>query len=217
MKKLINNIFKKKKDWFSKYPELRVKHAFTSGGVDYFEFEDPNALIEGRGFAALNVYKELSMSCSREFLQAHVEAMDVLLRPKQGERLNIPEMAKLNLQLKERLEMIIDSMTPYKVASVIYFDETEDPYSYDMNYAMTVKIPKWKKENVGSFFLQTPLKSLIPSTLSSEETLESYMKVGREMDKMHYQTITEAISQLSSNNPKMKELLSALNLEKNII
>ena len=174
--------FKKKRNWFKDYPETRIVHAFTSGGVDYYEFEDPNNLTSGRGFAALNYYKELSMGCTREFLLGYVEAMDGYLRPKANGTLQIPEMAKLTLQLKERLELAVDSLTPYKVASVIYFDETEDPYGFDYGYAMK-KIEKWKKEDVGSFFLQTPLKNLIPSTLLSEETLESYMKVAEQFEK----------------------------------
>lgn len=199
---------------FRGFPELRTKYAFTSGGVDYFEFEDPNALTQGRGFAALNFYKELSMSCTREFLIAHTEAIDKIVRnPK---NIDVIEIAKLNLQLKERHEMVLDSLTPYKVASVIFFDETEDPYSFDYNYALK-KIEKWKKENVSSFFLQVPLKSLIPSSLLSEENLENYMKVAREVDKTHFKDILGVTSQLLSENQKSSEWLKKLKLEKSII
>jgi hypothetical protein len=211
----IKNLFTRKPK-FKGFPELRTQYAFTSGGVDYFEFEDPNSLTQGRGFAALNYYKELSMSCTRDFLIAHVEKMDGYLRPKAGGKLEIPEMAKLNLQLKERLEMVIDSLTPYKVASVIFFDETEDPYSFDYNYALK-KIEKWKKEDVASFFLQAPLKSLIPSTLLSEESIQNYMKVAREVDVIHFKTILDDTSQALLENPKNNELLKRLRSEKNII
>jgi hypothetical protein len=209
----IKRIFKKEPK-FKGYPELRTVYAFTSGGVDYFEFEDPNSLTQGRGFAALNYYKELSMSCTREFLLAHVEVIDKIVRdPK---KIDIIEIAKLNLQLKERLEMAVDSLTPYKVASVIFFDATEDPYSFDYNYALK-KIEKWKKEDVASFFLQQPLKSLIPSTLLSEENLKNYMKVAQEVDKTHFTNILDATSQLLSENQNNKEWLNALRSEKNTI
>lgn len=217
LKRLKNfSLFRKKRNWFKDYPETRIVHAFTAGGIDYYEFEDPNNLTQGRGFSALNYYKELSMSCTREYLQGYVEAMDNYLRPKSNGKLEIPEMAKLTLQLKERLEMVVDSLTPYKVAAVMYFDDTEDPYGFDYSYALK-KIERWKKEDVGSFFLQTPLKNLIPSTLWSEETLQSYMKVAQEMDKEHIKSILDAISQQSSMNPKRSELLKVLNLEKNLI
>jgi hypothetical protein len=201
---------------FNNYPELRTKYAFTSGGVDYFEFEDPNSLTSGRGFAALNYYKELSMSCTREFLLAHNELIIKSLQPKVGESLNIPAVVKSSMQMTERLEMVIDSLTPYKVASVIFFDKTEDPYSFDYDYAMK-KIERWKKEEVGSFFLQVPLKSLIPSSLLSEENIQNYMKVAKEVDKVHYKDISDAISQLLSEKEKSKEWLKKLKLEKSII
>lgn len=203
-----------KKDWQKQYPELRIVHAFTSGGVDYYEFEDPNALTQGRGFAALDYYKELSMSCTREYLLAHVDLTDKIIRdPK---KIDIVEIARLNLQLKERLEMAIDSLTPYKVAAVIYFDATEDPYSFDYNYALK-KIERWKKENVSSFFLQTPLKNLIPSTLLSGTNLESYMKVSREVDVNHFTSILNDSHRLLSENQANKEWLKRLKSEKSII
>lgn len=213
MKGFWRKIFKAKPK-FKAYPELRIVPAFISGGIQYYEFEDSNNLTQGRGFAALNFYKELTMACTREFLIAHTEAIDKMIRnPK---TIDIIEIGKLNLQLKERVEMIIDSLTPYKVASVIYFDETEDPYSFDYNYALK-KIERWKKEDVKSFFLQTPIKNLIPSTLLSEENLESYMKVAQEIDRNHFQDILNVTSQHLLENQNNSEWLKKLKLEKNII
>ncbi len=211
--KFLSNLFKRKPE-FNISPELRTKFAFSCGGVDYFELEDPNALTQGRGFAALNYYNELSMKCSREFLIAHTEAVDKILRD--AKKIDIIEIAKLNLQLKERLEMVLDSLTPYKVAAVIFFDKTEDPYSFDYDYAMK-KIEKWKNEDVASFFLQVPLRSLIPSSLLSEEAIQNYMKVAKEMDKVHYKDILDVTSQLLSENQTNSEWLRKLKLEKSII
>jgi hypothetical protein len=204
----------KREPRFKNYPELRAVFAFSSGGVDYFELEDSNDLNQGRGFAALNYYKELSMSCTRPFLVAHTTAIDKIVRnPK---TIDIIEVAKLNLQLKERTELIIDSLTPYKVASVIFFDKTENPYSFDYAYALK-KIEKWKKESVSSFFLQQPLKSLIPSSLWSEENLESYMKIAREIDLEHYQTILSAASRVLSEKEMNSDWWKELKLEKSLI
>jgi hypothetical protein len=210
----IKNILKKNKPEFKGYPELRTKWAFSCGGEDYFECEDPNSLTSGRGYAALNYYKELSMSCTREFLLAHTEAIDKIVRnPK---NIDVIEIAKLNLQLKERLEMVVDSLTPYKVAAVIFFDKTEDPYSFDYDYAMK-KIEKWKKEDVASFFLQVPLRSLIPSSLLSEEAIQNYMKVAKEVDRTHYKDILAVTSQVLSEKEKNSDWLKTLKSEKSII
>jgi hypothetical protein len=213
MIKFLKNIFNRKPK-FNNYPELRTKHAFTAGGIDYFEFEDPNSLTQGRGFAALNYYKELSMSCTKEYLIAHTQAIDAIF--KNSKEFDLTKIVKLNLQLKERLEMVVDSLTPYKVAAVIFFDKTEDPYSFDYGYAIK-KIERWKKEDVASFFLQVPLRSLIPSSLLSEEAIQSYMKVAEQVDKTHYKDILDVTSQVLSGKETNSEWLKRLKLEKSII
>jgi hypothetical protein len=190
--------------------EHRVVPAFSCGGVQYWMFEDSNNILSGRGFAAVNFYKELSMSCTREFLIGHTEAVRLILR--NNKEIDLPGLDKLNTQLKERLEMIIDDLTPYKVASVIYFDETESPYSFDYDYAFK-KIALWKKEKVEDFFLQTPVKNLIPSTLWSVESLENYLKVEKEIDKEHL----ESIFTILSDTVIHKEWYKTLKLEKNTI
>jgi hypothetical protein len=194
--------------------EHRIKLAFTFGGVDYFEMENPDDLLTGRALAAVNFYTELSMKCTREFLIAHTKAVHGIVRnPKV---IDIPQLDKLNTQLMERLEMILDTETPYKVASVIYFDESEDPYSFDYQYAFK-KIEKWKKGGLESFFLTTPASKLIPPSLLSEEVLKTFMKVTQEIDREHYQTILESISGVLSDKEKKSDWLKTLNLEKSTI
>jgi hypothetical protein len=200
---------------FSNYPELRIKFSFESGGVKNYEFEDPNMLTQGRGFAALNYYKEVSMNCTREYLLAHVDITEAILTD--AKKIDIFEIRKRNAQLKERLHMAIDSLTPYKMLAVMTFDETEDPYSFDYAYAMK-KIERWKKDEDATFFLRIPqLKSLIPSTLLSEENIQNYMKVAREVDLADFKSILESTSQLLSESQKNPEWLNVLRSEKNII
>jgi cell shape-determining protein MreC len=62
------------------------------------------------------------------------------------------ELMKLNNQLSERLEFIYDTDLVYKLASVVYFDEKENPEDYDWTYNQK-KIDKWKKDkSINDFF-----------------------------------------------------------------
>lgn len=209
----------KKKDWFKTHPEVRIVPAFTLEATEeypettYYEFEDANNLSAGRAFAATNFYKELSMSVTHEFLVAHTTAVDKLLRNPKS--IDIFEVAKLNMQLKERHEMIIDAVTPYKVSAVIYFDETEDPWSFDYNYAFK-KIERWKTLK-SDFFLSTPAQNLIPSTLLSNESLENYLRIATQIDKEHYKSILDVLSRVLSEKEKNSGWLNRLKLEKSII
>jgi len=209
--KRIKSFFTGKPYFQNKFPEHRIIPAFISGGVQYYMLEDSNALLCGRAFAASNAYKELSMTCTREFLIAHTEAIETCLKSK---NIDIFKINQLNTQLKERLEMIIDSETPYKLASVLYFDDTESPFTYDYNYA-NKKIAKWKKENLNDFFLSTPVNQLIPSSLLSEETLQSYLKVAEQVDQEHFQTILSTISGSLSNQKKTTDWFRWLKSRRN--
>lgn len=209
----------KKKDWFKNHPEVRIVPAFTLAATNeypetiYYEFEDTNNLSVGRAFAAQNFYKELSMGVTRDFLIAHTTAVDKLLRNTKS--IDVFEVAKLNAQLKERHELIIDSLTPFKVGAVIYFDDTEDPFSFDYNYAFK-KIERWKKLKSG-FFLETPARNLIPSMDWSEETLDSYLMIASQIDRKHYENILDVLSQVLSEKEKNSDWLNRLKLEKNTI
>ena len=116
--------------------DVKNKHqivkAFKLDGVQYYQFKDINNTMSGRAFAALDFYNELDMKCNRDYLLQHTEAVDALLSdPK---KINVGELYNLNKQIKERLEFILVPDIVYKLASVVYFDESEAPYDYDYQY-----------------------------------------------------------------------------------
>lgn len=167
----------------------KIVKAFVSGGTQYFKFEDINNILSGRAFAARDFFTEMSMKCSREYLVSHCEAIDKIMTSAQ---LDISKIGQLHQQLKERLELIISPETCYKIASVIYWDKTEAPYSFDYNYSRT-KIQKWKDENVSDFFLLTHLRDLIPALDLSEKDLKTYIQVGEQVEMEHLKVL-ESIS-----------------------
>ena len=161
--------------------EHRIISAFTAAGVDYFKFEDINNLMAGRAFAAIDFFNELQMKCDRNYLIAHTKAMNEIMQSKE---VNIGKIYKLNEQLRERLEMIIDPEIVLKIASVVYFDNTEQPYNYDFKYGYE-KIRKWRGAGVDDFFFKTQLKDLLPGLTLSESDFLTYTKVAKEMNKEH--------------------------------
>jgi len=164
-------------------PEHRVVYSFTCGDVDYFKFDDSMSVPCGRSFHALSYYEELEMRCTREHLQGVMNAIIDILKSKE---INIFEIYKMCESTLERLDFIFEPSIVKKLASVIYFDETENPYSYDFKYAVE-KMDLWDSEPItvkGSdeswqpgvdFFLSKPIKSLIPSTNLSKEDLQTYL------------------------------------------
>ncbi len=174
--------------------------AFNLGGIQYYEFSDTNMAPSSRMFSALDFYNEFNMRCTREFLVATMKAIRTNLNGKNGQ-VDFVEVAKLVLQVEERLEFIHEPETAYKYASVVFIDENEDPYNYDFKYNQE-KIARWKKETPESFFLSMPVKKLFPHLSLSEADLKTYLQTQTKIDRKHL----ENLFSLLSADPRMSAL-----------
>lgn len=200
-----------KKDTKPRFP-VTVEHpiifAFESGGVKYYQFQDIFQLCHSRAFRAMEVYEETQMRTTKEVLKLHVDATEKILT---SQTIDIFAMKKLNDQLKDRLDHVIASDTVWKLSSVVFFDETENPYDYDYRYCIE-KIKLWKKEkDIANFFLNTPINKLLPYLNMSEQDLAIYMKVGEALTKEQIKTLSEYTSKTGVNKDlfQISELLNS--------
>lgn len=184
----------------------RLKEAFKLDGITYHEFADSNMAPCGRMFAGMDFYNEFQMRCTREYLIAHTQAVEEQLNGKSG-TIDFMKVAQLHLQLKERLEWIFEPDTAYKYASVIFFDDNEDPYSYDFAYGKE-KIARWKKQTPATFFLSMPVKRLFPLLDVSKNDLEDYLKTQKKVNQEHLESIFTILSKNNSTKEWYQELLS---------
>ena len=185
-------------------PEHRTVEAFTSNGITYYCFDDNLQLPHDRFFSAMQFYEELKMKCSRDYLLAHVQAVDDAINNK---NIQLTKIIQANNNLRERLEFIFEPDIAYKLASVVFFDHTENPYEYDFKYGLE-KIERWKKEKVSDFFLQMPIRKLIGLGGLSEADLEHYTQVGRQMTKAHISALSSTLSEESKKKEFYKTLES---------
>lgn len=173
----------------------RVKFAFEVGGVKYYEMDDLFNIPYKRGLAAMSVYEELRMKCTREYLEAHSEAMNNILTGPKFNMESAMQIKKLNDQLRERLKWVVDTDLAYKLAAVVFFDETEKPESYEPKYAQE-KIALWKKhEGVADFFLREPLLRLLPFLRDSDLNLEAYSQAVAAFNEVHLGNIFSNLSE----------------------
>lgn len=191
--KALKRIFKKPFRSYLLENKYRVIPAFESGGIKYYMFSDQTEVPTGRQFAALMVYNEMEMRCDREYLELHCKAMDKLLSdPK---KIQIGYIAQINVNLKERLGLMVTPDFIYKLASIVFFDETESPYRYDEKHN-ELKIKRWKKEGATlDFFLKTPLVSLIPSLQSQEKVSPIYLGIAEAVAETHHKHLTAILSE----------------------
>jgi len=188
-----------------KAPDHRTKLSFTLGGVEYYEFdEDIFFLPFQRGLMATMFYKELQCGADREYLLWHTSEYDRIFKdPKQ---FDIGRMAILNQQLKDRLQFIFDPDLIYKLASVVYFDKTENPYKYNYSYGLK-KVALWREsEAVEDFFLRQPIKRLVPFFKQDEENILNYLQVAQKIKDLHSKNLTSTSSRKPSTTPNQPPL-----------
>lgn len=179
--------------------KYRIEYAFTSGGTKYYRFADITNLPYERGLMAMHVYSEVDMRCSRQFLIHYADAIDKLLH---SNKIDIFKINQLNEILKQRLTMTTDTELLYKLASVCFFDKTENPSVYEPEYA-DKKIAKWKKDNKAhDFFLQKPLLELMPFLQSVDTDLDTYSAICQEINKIHSECLRLISSGKESTNTR---------------
>lgn len=181
--------------------EHEVEECFASGGVKYFKFVNEFKIPYGRAMAACDIYRELQDMTDSKY---HKTAYQMIIEHLRAGRNDYASIICHNSL--ERMDNICNADLMYKLASVMYFDVSENPYSYDYEYAER-KIKKWKKDNkIDTFFLKIPLSDLMPSFDGSTISLESYTKAQRES----MLAILKGHLSILSENSKNYDLISAL-------
>lgn len=171
--------------------KYRIEYAFTCGGTKYYRYADIANLPYERGLMAINMYNELEMRCDRNFLIQYADAVHKQLHK---QTIDIFTINKLNEILKQRLQMPTHVDLLYKLASVVFFDKTENPSVYEPAYAEK-KIAKWQKDKgVHDFFMQTPLLELMPFLGSVDTDLDTFSALQAEIDAIHSQALRLASS-----------------------
>lgn len=179
--------------------QYRIEYAFTSGGRKYYCYEDITNLPLQRGRAALACFNEIEMRCSREFLVRFTEAMDEVL---QSNRIDIYRINMLNGLLKDRLSLTADLELCYRLAAIVYFDETENPAVYEPEYGAK-KIERWRKDmKVSDFFMQKPLKELMPFLKNVVGDFDAFFLLNQELNKTHSH-LTRLIGSIKDKTPMM--------------
>lgn len=172
--------------------KYKVIEAFQLGGTTYYMFDQTAEVPTGRMLAALAIYNEMDMKVDKEYLELHTKAMERLLSdPK---KINVMYIAQLNLNLKERLELMPLPDFIYKLASVIFFDKTESPYSYSFEYNKG-KIAEWKKSgDTLDFFLSRLSSELIPSLKPATGNTKMFFQVAEQVAGIHLTDLTKILS-----------------------
>jgi hypothetical protein len=191
-------------------PKHEIELAFVHEGIEYFRFvNDLNIPVE-RAFAAQDVYEEMNHKLDATYLDSLLES--VLKAANKGELVKIVQLISI---AKEKRKHITNVDMIYKLASVLYFDKTENCYTYDYEYA-EIKMNRWRKGGVQDFFLKTPLKDFLPSFDSLELSIETYTRAQRKdlIQALEFQSLI--LSEGGENKDMISKCKSLISTLKNL-
>lgn len=182
MLKWLKNKFKKKKlpegIYNIHHPDMagKTEFAFECEGVKYYRAVKDFILPVGRFQFIDEKLSEAEIRMNLPTLKGFIGDLKKNLDGSRG--INLGKVWETIYKMESRCNLQFEPETVRQVASVVYFDETEDLRTYDAEYGKK-KLAAWDKAGTYAFFLTQPiLGSLIPSNTSEEYLREFIQKAG---------------------------------------
>ncbi len=204
---LINRLLSYRKPVFNLQAGHHKEIAFVHQGVEYWHFTDAFNIPCERAKCAVDAYNTLNTRIDREFLNAITQSGKT---ERSKKSIDIGVWFKNDLLIEERLNFIVPPRRfILKLASIVFFDASEDPYFYDEKYG-DKKIAIWEKnKDLMDFFLSLPIKNLIFSEQHTKEDLVNFMKVVELIDQQHLLNLSTHLSS-GKPNPGLSKVLQSL-------
>jgi hypothetical protein len=141
----------------------QIEFAFTSGGVNYFRFAADVNIPFQRAMAARDILTEELWQINPTMLKSWNEALIALVIGRQQPEKKLYEVGIMANRLKEQLSLSYSLTRTIKLATVLYFDEDENPLDYQYPYN-EAKMKQWMAHNdIPGFFLNLPDSEFMPS------------------------------------------------------
>lgn len=111
----------------------------------------------------------MSLDRLKEYIKKITAAIDLT----QGQ-INLGNALELLSHMKHLTELAFEPDTMYRLASVIYFDDTEDLRTWDKKHNEE-KITAWKENGTLDFFYSKPFSELTGLNGISETAIRDYL------------------------------------------
>jgi hypothetical protein len=179
----------------------QIEYAFTSGGVHYFKFSTEVNIPFQRAIAARDILTEELWQIDPTVLKGWTESLiGAITNPKLNNEKKLYEVGVLASRLKEQMELSFSLTRQLKLATVVYFDEQENPLDYEYPYNKA-KLEHWTKHNdVQGFFLNLPQYLYLPSGNELTRNFPTYLEAETVMLTNLMKHITTSLPSDGSNN-----------------
>lgn len=189
----------------------QIEFAFTSGGVHYFKFTAEVNIPFQRAIAARDILTEELWQINPDFLRGWVESvLGVIVNGAIKPDKKVFEIGILTTRLKEQLDLGFSLVRQMKLASVVYFDEYENPLDYQHPYNQA-KIKSWMANNdVPGFFLKLLDFQSLPSLKELEQNFPNFLQAESHQRFADLKHIISLMSSQKENEDLLKLLDSQM-------
>lgn len=148
-------------------------------GVNYYRFKKETSMPWGRYMFLQTFLSEQNLRMDIPLLKKYMENLTKILNGNKGV-IELGKAFQIIGQVQSRCELAFEVDTTYRLASILYFDDTEDLYTYDKVYN-DKKIKAWKEAKSVDFFYMMPMKGFLNLSDSSVTDLQIFMEVQKEI------------------------------------
>ena len=188
-----------------------IEYAFTSGGINYFRFNSEVNIPFQRAIAAREILTEELWQINPMVLKGWTESLiGVIIDDKKKPEKKIYELGILAHRLKEQMDLSFSLTRQLKLATVVYFDERENPLDYQYPYNKA-KLEHWVKNNdVEGFFLNLPAYLLLPSGTELTQNFPTYLQAESQNLQNLLKHIISSLPSDNSSSALKTDLLSQM-------
>jgi hypothetical protein len=167
------------KVWNIHHPELfdKIEEAFKSGGVQYYTFKKDTTMQYGRYIVMQAFLQEVNFRMSTDTLKAYISKITIELNGSKGS-VNLGNALELLGHMKNLTELAFEPDTVYRLASCLFFDDSEDLRTWDKKHNEN-KIRAWRATGTLDFFYDKLFQELTNLKNISQTAITDYLeKVG---------------------------------------
>lgn len=161
------------------HPDLapQVEFAFECKGKKYFRMAHEFRMPTGR-YKFLDAFlTEHELRMTPKMFNDYLDRIENNLNGKGGV-IKLTDISVTIWNMRTHANLLFVPDTIEKLASVVYFDDTEDLRDYDPEYAKK-KIADWKTDDSYAFFLTRPIVELLNLEGISPTSLQTYIQTAQ--------------------------------------
>lgn len=178
-------VIKSDKVWNIHHPEIAstIEESFKVAGKQYYTFKKDTIIRYGRYLVLQAFLQEVNFRMSTDTLKTYIAKITESINGTKG-TINIGTALEYLGHMKNLTELAFEPDTIYRLASCIFFDESEDLRTWDKKHN-ELKIMAWREDGTIDFFYNKLFQELTGLSDTSETAIRDYLEKVGELKKRY--------------------------------